>query len=569
MSAARAEVPPATTAARPGPLRPVLDALAPWSAERVVRRVRNASAAAAALTLVLPAVPSLGTGRQVHATVLAAAFAALAFLAHFVRRRASGEGTVSFAAFGPAAVGFLSTAVLPVWTVGFAGIVVASIAASRLRRKLSPVETFLDDDALPGVPGLVAGLARSLAAVLVARTFVLLPIHVPTGSMEPTILGVTGGHGWSDHLFVDQTRWLLGEPERWDVAVFQYPLQRDVHFVKRVVGLPGETVSILDGEIWVDGVVVRKPPHVQAALWREVFPRPGPLSAPKRVAGAWTPSRDGGEWTMDGDDVVARPPRSGATTFRFARTLAQGDLRLRCTADLAAGDASLRVTSRGTLVEMTIPGAGSSERPTLRVGDEAPLALDAVVPSGPVALELAVADGLARALVSGAEVACVEVPVAGTDRHGAEFAARRGVVRFRDLRLDQDQVWRGGASTSEWNVPAGAYFVLGDNAENSMDARSWRVTELRVRGRDRPFLLEEETLDETGRRLGNLRRNGADWRFTDVEGIERTVPAADVVGRRDGVPAPFVPRDHLVGRAAMIFWPWGLAASQFRLRVLP
>jgi len=557
------------TTHRPGVLRPVLDALAPWSAERVVRRVRNLAAAAAFLALLLPPVPSLGTARQEHATAIAAAFTAMAILAHLVRRRAAGEAIVSVAAFGPCAVAFLAAAALPVWTVGFGGIVVASVAASRLRRRLSPVETFLDDDSIHGFPGLVAALARSLAAVLVARTFVLLPIHVPTGSMEPTILGQTGGNGWSDHLFVDQTRWLFGAPERWDVAVFQYPLQRDVHFVKRVIGLPGETVSILDGEVWIDGVVVRKPPHVQAALWREVFPRPGPFAKPRSLGSAWWPLRDVGTWSMEGGDVVARPPTAKETTYRYTQSLRQGDLRLRCTADLAAGDASLRITSRGTLVELTVPGAGSSERPTLRVADEAPLALDVAAASGPVALELAVADGLARALVDGAEVGRVEVPLAGSERHGAEIAARRGVVRFRHLRLDRDQVWRGGAATSEWKVPADAYFVLGDNVENSMDARSWRVTELLVRGRERPFLLEEETLDETGRRLRNLRRDGDVWHFTDVEGIERAVPSADVLRRADGVPAPFVPRDHLVGRAAMIFWPWGFATSAFRPRVLP
>lgn len=549
-------------------LRPAADALAPWSGARVVRRLRNASAALAVLTLLLPPSPSLGTARQEDANAIAASFAALALVAHLLRLRPWGDLAVAGAAVGPAAL-VTSLGAGATWGLWGAALAAAAVGASRLRRRITPLEPFPDEDPFHGGPRVVAGLAGSLAAVLVVRTFVVLPIHVPTGSMEPTILGRTAGRGWADHLFVDQTRWLFARPERWDVAVFEYPLQRNVHFVKRVIGLPGESVEIRDGDVWIDGRVARKPPHLQEALWRELFPRPHPLSLPKKVAEAWTPARDGGEWTMDGAAVVARPGKSGPTAFRFVRRLAQGDLRLRCEAELAPGDAVLRVTSRGTLVEMVLPSVGSSDAPTLRVAGEPPVPLACGKPVGPVTLELAVADGLARALVGGVEAGRLEIPLAGPDRHGAEIAAKGGVVRFRDLRLDQDQEWKGGAATSEWTVPEGAYFVLGDNTENSMDARSWRVTELRVRGREAPHRLEPTTLDESGNPRPNLRREGIHWRFTDVDGIERAVPISEVLRQTDGVPAPFVPADHLVGRAAMIFWPWGVGGSSFRPRLLP
>lgn len=65
----------------------------------------------------------------------------------------------------------------------------------------------------------------------------------------------TGG----DRLLIDRTAYLWREPRRWEVIVFRCPEEADRLCVKRVVGLPGETISFAGGELVVDGRPIRRP----------------------------------------------------------------------------------------------------------------------------------------------------------------------------------------------------------------------------------------------------------------------------------------------------------------------
>ena len=68
----------------------------------------------------------------------------------------------------------------------------------------------------------------------------------PSGSMEDTIL--TG-----DKLFFDTKAYAVKEPERFDVVIFNDPDGRGVSFVKRIIGLPGETIEIRAGQVYING----------------------------------------------------------------------------------------------------------------------------------------------------------------------------------------------------------------------------------------------------------------------------------------------------------------------------
>lgn len=68
---------------------------------------------------------------------------------------------------------------------------------------------------------------------------------IPSGSMENTIM--TG-----DKLIALRTAYWFHEPERGDIIVFKYPDDPDELFIKRVIGLPGETVEIIDGKVYID-----------------------------------------------------------------------------------------------------------------------------------------------------------------------------------------------------------------------------------------------------------------------------------------------------------------------------
>ena len=82
------------------------------------------------------------------------------------------------------------------------------------------------------------------------------------------------------HLAVDAAEGQVIDnvPERWDVIVFKYPGNAKINYIKRLVGRPGESILVLDGDVYVGNgddlssfVVQTKPRKVQDALWRVVY----------------------------------------------------------------------------------------------------------------------------------------------------------------------------------------------------------------------------------------------------------------------------------------------------------
>jgi signal peptidase I len=63
----------------------------------------------------------------------------------------------------------------------------------------------------------------------------------------------------------------FAEPERWDVVVFKNPLEPSINYIKRLIAKPGETLEIIDGDIYIDNRIARKPEKVQRELWMPVF----------------------------------------------------------------------------------------------------------------------------------------------------------------------------------------------------------------------------------------------------------------------------------------------------------
>ncbi|MBA2778558.1 signal peptidase I [Billgrantia kenyensis] len=102
-----------------------------------------------------------------------------------------------------------------------------------------------------------------LLVVLVLRSFLVEPFQIPSGSMRPTLeVGdfiLVNKYAYGLRLPVTHTRFVeLGEPERGDVMVFRFPSEPSVNFIKRVVGLPGDTVRYEDKQLYVNGEPVPK-----------------------------------------------------------------------------------------------------------------------------------------------------------------------------------------------------------------------------------------------------------------------------------------------------------------------
>lgn len=91
-----------------------------------------------------------------------------------------------------------------------------------------------------------------IALALVLDFVVIANARVPTGSMEDTIpVGA--------RIIGLRHAYMMNEPQRGDIIIFKYPDDESVNYVKRVIGLPGETVLIEDGEVYIDGKVIEEP----------------------------------------------------------------------------------------------------------------------------------------------------------------------------------------------------------------------------------------------------------------------------------------------------------------------
>ena len=97
-----------------------------------------------------------------------------------------------------------------------------------------------------------------LLFVLIIRSFIFEPFRIPSGSMMPTLLQ-------GDYIFVKKysygLRWPViekkffetGSPQRGDVVVFRLPSDPSINYIKRVIGLPGDTVVYRDHQLYING----------------------------------------------------------------------------------------------------------------------------------------------------------------------------------------------------------------------------------------------------------------------------------------------------------------------------
>jgi len=93
-------------------------------------------------------------------------------------------------------------------------------------------------------------IALSLAVVIII--FFYQPVKVEGTSMTPLISD-------QERIFINKFVYRFEPIERGDVVVFWYPLDRSKSFIKRVVGLPGDTVEIREGQVYVNGKLLPEP----------------------------------------------------------------------------------------------------------------------------------------------------------------------------------------------------------------------------------------------------------------------------------------------------------------------
>lgn len=91
----------------------------------------------------------------------------------------------------------------------------------------------------------------ALALSFIVNNNVIVKAEIPTGSMENTVM--TG-----DHILALKIAYLFHGPERGDIVVFKFPDDESQNYLKRVIGLPGETVEIIDGKVYINSELLNE-----------------------------------------------------------------------------------------------------------------------------------------------------------------------------------------------------------------------------------------------------------------------------------------------------------------------
>lgn len=331
---------------------------------------------------------------------------------------------------------------------------------------------------------------------------------------EPTVSG--------DRILVSKRE----TPRRWDLVVFPPPGDIPDLYVKRLVGLPGETIEIRGGDLYVDGRRLRKPSGTLHELWLPVhdtaFLPPG---TPPPDGPGWVPQGDPPRWTWQTEqgwrfqggprqrgELRFSPPVTDRLAYNWQRRLAGGaadtmgtagevlvpDLEIVCQVAQVADSAvwgfvwayradwitaSIAADGTATLAHSVgepIQGAAASQ-------DQAHVQVGLIPPLAGSTIRFAIRDGQAYLLQDrgvNAFLTLPDAPAGTADEDDARpsigLFAEGGELQVSRIRLYRDVYYLTAAQVDPYGTPgisnpvtlAGdQYLVLGDNSRASRDGR--------------------------------------------------------------------------------------------------
>ena len=432
---------------------------------------------------------------------------------------------------------------------------------------------------------------------LIVRTLLVEPYGVPTGSMAPAMLGhhreaicsrcgyrvvvgepVPGSSNVyfgqcecpncdqlldmtkaervaGDRLMVDKMVYSFRTPRRWEIAVFQCPIDVSKPYVKRTIGLPGERIKIFDGDVYADGKLLRKRFRQIEQMQVPVFDMnhaPQPMGWNNR----WLIEK----LPLQGTILNSKPTVADVVddTFLYNNAIY-----------LDASDSALGLTYRHwnidraceEPIDYNLAYNGARERNRQGFRNQPHAAHDLIVRfdlevktgSGPFAIALGDgADHMQAILKLGQngsitlaheggtlrKTVAVELPIGETHRIEFAFVDRRGSLRIngkeliepldlparslndaprsplarplrlgvreasvivRNLKISRDIHYVPGSrdNPNGWQLGDDEYFMLGDNTTNSLDSREWIINDKPAPGvavqsfMGKPFLIHQ------------------------------------------------------------------------------
>lgn len=375
----------------------------------------------------------------------------------------------------------------------------------------------------------IEAITISIVTIVLFKYFVLEAYKIPTGSMQPTLMG-NPETGIFDRVIVDKLSYHYRDPERFEIAVFKYPLDSSKNFIKRIVGMPGEFLRVVNGDLFVrkDGEseerILRRPRPIQDAQLK-LLETTNEWSSEGAARKGWAI-----ENSKTSDRVLATSgTKTGSITFprtqtirdsyldgyplslkskikqrnRFSGLNGVSDLRVAANVDVDAANVRVQLTIQegDRRYRFVLPGPAA---PAEDVAHIEALGLDPALgptstyasPASPTRLEAGVEasvevenlNDLLSFRLDGELICSLEVPPAPK---GADGRVRIDVDRG-EASLDDVKIWRdiyytsmvGSRAVTSWQIPDGCYLVLGDNTQDSSDGRDWSFEQFQIKGND-------------------------------------------------------------------------------------
>ncbi len=270
------------------------------------------------------------------------------------------------------------------------------------------------------------------------------------------------------------------------------------NYIKRLIGLPGDKLQIANGDVYVDGKIVRKPAKVQKALWVPVYNSNYP--AKQEIVKSWVANDE--YWDISADKLRLEPPggNSNKSYITFNREITDYSIYNRENADAISGDIMLKfnvVTSRNNggisiimeedekTIEVFVRSSGEKTKSDLKVfGSIVESNAEVFIePDKEYRFEMSNVDNevvfkLNDSIVFSHEyesgllhlkdyTKSSRLKFGGIDT-GAVF---KDVSIFRDVYYSNAGKW-GTLEPAE--IGEKKYFFLGDNSRNSNDSRYWK-----------------------------------------------------------------------------------------------